>query len=397
MKVKNQRGSASVIALCLVLVLTIMSAGVAFMMNTEGKLATENKDLIEAKYAAEAGAKRAIIEFEKINNSQTPSWTWLNQDKAFIDDIGKKKYKVIIYEKGDTTKTNVTPVTTADKTYTIQSTGTVNGVSRTVIVSVEVSAGGNSAAPPSTPGYIGDVVLYSGQTIAVKNNTDVNGSPTYSVGDTTSKKAIVYDTGYSELANQKPLFFPVVSYFAGTPDNYPNITISNVDGTTTGYDLRNATLLKNSTTNIVLNESNDHTAYSLGSWAPNSGSITITGHGVIFINGNFVFNTNQGSIICTDPAGVFIIVAGSLDGNGANGITINKAAMLVYGDILGFKNNFTITGALSATGSVTDKNNATFNYDAKVASTWLPTTSNNGSPSEGSAAAKLVDKSWKLK
>ena len=288
-------------------------------------------------------------------------------------------------------------MTTTNNTYTIQSTGTVNGVSRTVIVSVEVSAGGNSAAPPSTPGYIGDVVLYSGQTIAVKNNTDVNGSSTYSVGDTTSKKAIVYDTGYSELANQKPLFFPVVSYFAGTSNNYPNITISNFDGTTTGYDLRNATLLNNSTTNIVLNESNDHTAYSVGTWMPSGGNITITGHGLIFINGDFVFNSQHGNIICEDPAGVFIIVAGSLKGGENNGITIDKAAMMVYGDIIGFKNNFTITGALVATGSVVDKNNATFNYDAKVASTWLPTTSNNGSPSEGSAAAKLVDKSWKLK
>ena len=393
----NQRGSATVIALCLTFILGILSAGVAFMLNTEVHNSPKNRDVMEAKYAAEAGAKRAIIEFEKINNSQTPSWTWLNTDRAITNDSNTKKYHVITFLKSDTLKKPVTPVTTTNNTYTIQSTGTVNGVSRTVIVSVEVSAGGNSAAPPSTPGYIGDVVLYSGQTIAVKNNTDVNGSSTYSVGDTTSKKAIVYDTGYSELANQKPLFFPVVSYFAGTSNNYPNITISNFDGTTTGYDLRNATLLNNSTTNIVLNESNDHTAYSVGTWMPSGGNITITGHGLIFINGDFVFNSQHGNIICEDPAGVFIIVAGSLKGGEANGITIDKAAMMVYGDIIGFKNNFTITGALVATGSVVDKNNATFNYDAKVASTWLPTTSNNGSPSEGSAAAKLVDKSWKLK
>ena len=184
------------------------------MMNTEGRLTTDNRDMIEAKYAAESGAKRAIIEFEKINDSKTPDWAWLNSDRALTNDANTKKYLVITYLKSDASKKPVMPVTTTNNTYIVQSTGTVNGVSKTVTVDVQVAAGGSSAAPPGTPGYVGDVVLYSGQTIAVKNNTDVNGSSTYSVGDTTSKKAIVYDAGYSELANQKPLYFPVTSYYA---------------------------------------------------------------------------------------------------------------------------------------------------------------------------------------
>ena len=390
MKVKNQRGSASVIALCLVLVLTIMSAGVAFMMNTEGRLATENKDLIEAKYAAESGAKRAIIEFEKINDSKTPDWTWLNKDKAFIDNIGTKKYKVIIYEKGDTTKTNVTPVTTASKTYTIQATGMVNGVSKTMLLDVNVT----SLSAPGTPYYVGDAAFYSDAAVTVsadfKNNTEVHGASSYTVGGTESKKAITYDPGYSQFENYKSLVFPKISY-----DQIKKmLTIG-----TKSYDFSSAQLITNSTTAINLTESNHYAAYATGDWAPQS-TVTIYGSGVIYVAGNLLLDQNV-TIDCKDPAGILFVVNGNITSttNGSNNFKVVNAAMLVGGAVVGTKNNFDIKGTLVSKGTMDFKNNATFNYDAVVANTWLPTTANGGSPGgtgTGAVVAKIVDKSWKL-
>ena len=111
------------------------------------------------------------------------------------------------------------------------------------------------------------------------------------------------------------------------------------------------------------------------------------------MDGNFLLNND---ITCSD--GVLIVVKGNLGGEKANNVTINKAALLIYGNVEEFKNNFTLTGTIAITGSIamTKSNNATFNYDAAVASAWLPTSSNGGNPTgTGTTTGSIVVSSWK--
>jgi hypothetical protein len=56
-----------------------------------------NRDVIETQYATETGAKRAIAEF----NQSSHSWSWLNSDRPFLDDVNTKKYNVVIYLASD--------------------------------------------------------------------------------------------------------------------------------------------------------------------------------------------------------------------------------------------------------------------------------------------------------
>lgn len=397
MKVKNQRGSASVIALCLVLVLTIMSAGVAFMMNTEGKLATENKDLIEAKYAAEAGAKRAIIEFEKINDSQTPSWTWLGTDKPLVADTDKK-YNVKIYNKSDTTfSTPVTPSASSNGTYTIVSTGNVNGTSKRILLDFKIEA----LTAPSNPAYVGDTAFYSdkGADISVAffngNTIDVNGASSYTVGETYAahnEDAISYDSGYKKVEN------------IGVSLGVPGLTYDSVEKKLTVgteiYDFSNPVIINDSTTTINFSEIDNKCAAMKSSlWTVNSSNVVVNGSGVIFVNGNVLFSSNNTGITCSDSNGALLVINGNLSSESNNKITLKNVAVLVFGDVTGFKNSFQIDGTLIAKGSMTFKNNATFNYNALVANTWTPTTANGGNPGGTGTSplvAKIVDKSWKL-
>lgn len=161
----NQHGSSAVMAIVVVFFLGIMAAGLAPMLNTEVLLNTRSRDLIRAQYAAEAGAKRAIVEFLKVNNNEVPDWAWLRSNRALINDVIAENYNVMIFVSNDTTRTPVVPVFTSNNTYTIQSTGRVGNTTKTIAVEVAVTGGGGSNVFSNYTTFADGNIQISGGTI----------------------------------------------------------------------------------------------------------------------------------------------------------------------------------------------------------------------------------------
>ena len=353
---KSQRGSVTALALLTMIFLGIIISGLLPMVTNEMKMGTMNKDIIEAQYAAEAGAKRAINEFNKVKFSQTPNWSWLNSNTAFINDVNTKKYKVIIYLSTDASQTHVTPSFTTSNTYIIKSTGTVNSATKTVFLSILVTGGGGGN-PPTVPGLASDAAVYAGQSLDVKNGATFNGASIVSGGDIETKNNLHIATPYG-LYKNKSLAIP--QYSAEAYKGFPSL------GT--------------SSTNL-----NGGTYYVEGKWVIDNNA-TISGNGIIFVNGDIKFPQNVNF-----NGTVLIIATGDMDASNSNNVNFPSGVLISYKNI-DAKNSFNLTGAVIAAGSVSFKNNVNITYSSSVLNSFsIPTT--NGS---GTASTSLKTGSWKI-
>lgn len=129
----TQRGSVMVSALITVVFLTIVISGLLPMVSTQVSLSSKNNDTIEAQYAAEAGAKRAIVGIRK----KRTDWKWTigNMQNAFVDGTTKHYITSIrpLIADGAFPATNTT--------YTITSDGYVGNVHKRVVVTFRKSNG----------------------------------------------------------------------------------------------------------------------------------------------------------------------------------------------------------------------------------------------------------------
>jgi len=339
---KNQKGLVTVIGILIILIFIIMSAGLLPWVTNETRLATKNRDVLEAEYAAEAGVKRALVEF----NKESPNWDWLHLDQPFINDSTTKKYNVTIYLASDTTtKTPITPEANSSNIYTIQSTGTVNGAVKTV--SVSIASGGN---PPVDPKVASDTAIYAGRLLEFKNNGTINKASIASGGNINGGVNVA--NPYAKYSN-KSLEIPqyAVESFQGSPA-LPLPTNNEIKLTEGKY-------------------------YVSGDWNPSHNS-TISGDGIIFVNGNIIFPQNVNF-----TGKVHIIATGNMDASNSNNVSFNKAVLISYGDITA-KNTFNATGSVVATGNITFKNGTNITYDLPTINSFGISTSNDGKIQKGS-------------
>lgn len=354
--IKVNRGSVTIMAIGVMMFLGVILSGVLPMITQEVRSGTMNRDVVEAQYAAEAGAKRALVEFEKINKSLTPDWSWLTIDKPFLANAAEKKYNVITYLQSDAMKQHVTPVTTATNTYVVQSTGRVNGAEKKISVVVTVTAG--VSVPPVSPVFPADTAIYAGGNIEFKNNGVVNNASTVA-GENNSDS---YNLGGSN---------------AGVPykkEQYKKLTLPQY----TASSFPGAKSIPGGS-NPALNGQ-----YVVnGDWDIGNNT-NFTGDATIFVTGNIVlpqnFNFN----------GKFLIIAAeNIDGDKSNNNNFGNAILLAYGNI-DFKNNLNINGTMMAGGDVSFKNNANVNYDSSLALHFgLPTSLTGGGGSSGTAVSGL--------
>lgn len=136
---KSQSGIASFVALAVMLLLAGLGGAMLSASSSEIRTAAAYRDGVAAQYAAEAGAKRAVIEL----NKNTGNWTGISDVS-----VGAGKYSVSV--AGPMLRRTIT------------STGTVNGASRQVILDV---------VPDNAYKY----VIYSGQSMNI-GGIYVNGS-----------------------------------------------------------------------------------------------------------------------------------------------------------------------------------------------------------------------------
>ena len=170
--IKDSRGSASVLAIGVMLLLAIFMSGILPMITQEVRAGRVNRDVVEAQYAAESGAKRALIAM----TTASTDWSWLNTDKSFTTESTKT------YNVKFSTSTSVCAATSECSSYTtptdgsaassgcycIQSVGKVNGVSKTVAVSTKITAAGMPDALTS--------IVFGNANIVMNNSAKINGS-----------------------------------------------------------------------------------------------------------------------------------------------------------------------------------------------------------------------------
>ncbi|MHC1715253.1 MAG: pilus assembly PilX N-terminal domain-containing protein [Acidaminococcaceae bacterium] len=142
----SNRGSAAVISIIFMMFLLIIGIGFMPLMSSEVKHASMDMDEQKAWYAAEAG-----IKYVKVYQTDAAEIkAILGTDINLSDDSNTAGYKLTMKDKTDssavTSATSGFPV--EDKTYTVYSEGTSNGVKKVItgdfVFSTSSSSGGES-------------------------------------------------------------------------------------------------------------------------------------------------------------------------------------------------------------------------------------------------------------
>lgn len=130
----NQRGSVLMMSLLVLVVLGGLLTAVSPMIVNEVKMNTVNRDMIDAQFVAEAGAKVGIAAVYAKNSD----WSWLGTQINLVTGNATKTYSVAI----SPALGNAAPISGTE--YTITSTGVVNGtITKQVVVRV-VAAGSSN-------------------------------------------------------------------------------------------------------------------------------------------------------------------------------------------------------------------------------------------------------------
>ncbi|WP_378956351.1 pilus assembly PilX N-terminal domain-containing protein [Pelosinus sp. sgz500959] len=139
--INRQRGSVTMVAIIMVMFLAILASTANTLVNSDLRMSKTNSDAIEAQFAAEAGAKRAISMFYQKNQD----WTWLDANSTPIWQSLSTDQNKSYHVKTELASAQVVPVNPAvGGVYTITSIGKVRGTIKKVTVTVTVT--GNSGA-----------------------------------------------------------------------------------------------------------------------------------------------------------------------------------------------------------------------------------------------------------
>lgn len=159
------------------LFLGIILSGVMPMITQEVRSGAQNRDGVEALYAAEAGAKRALAAIL----AESSDWNWLGIEKDFTNEVKKKYYVSFLAPTDpDIGKCKITECSTSaykvpDNVsgatagcYCVKSVGTVNGFSKTVYVATKI-------AKASMPEAL-QTMVFGNANIIMDSNAKINGS-----------------------------------------------------------------------------------------------------------------------------------------------------------------------------------------------------------------------------
>ncbi len=343
---KNRRGSVTIMAVMILLVLGGLMAAASPMIINEVKMNTVNRDMIEAQYAAEAGAKVGIaaIYAKKIE------WSWLGSGdmdnfQPLIPGSSNKQYSVAI---------SPTPPSTADgwkagDQYTITSKGKVNGAEKTV--KVKVTVGGKSSVVRYASFSNGPMDIVSGSVtgdiasnglITVGYGMTVQGTVTYS-----NQEPVIKGTAGTVYADSIGTLdvASLMKYSAAAPAMPTMPTLSAVHsygqllprpaGGTATIDLTGAyDYTSNPTSGVYYYDS------SLADWWQYTYNVPAGQKVFIYINGDYTVG-----MPITGSGDITIYVTGKIDVN--KNITGSNVTIYSKGDIDKIESDSTITGSKS--------------------------------------------------
>ena len=350
---KNQFGSSTIIALLLVAIFATMGAGLAPLIQNTSKFSGTNRDDLSAYYAAEAGAKRSILEFKKIPKGETLDFSWLNLERPLVTDKEKERYKVLVFLQADTAKTPLTSEklkTELEKgnTFVVQSTGTAGSSKRTITFSVTATRGSGS-----------DVFKYaafSNEDMYICNTPSIDGN----IGsnkdikiDSTTK--VVSGTAYQP----KPYQYYNV-YWTANYNALPPFKIANPAGTLDVASLIPAMPVFTATGSALSAAGGTYgpgSYYYNGTLTP-SGSITTSGNAVIYVNGNIKLDLTDKII----GDNLTVYSTGNIELANNSSIQATNLQLYAKGNI-SFTNNASINGE-TITIQTTNTSSSSVNYNS---------------------------------
>lgn len=289
----NQKGSTLVLSLLTMMFLAIIISGIMPLVNSQILHSSLNNDDIEAQYAAEAGAKRAIV---GIQNTRT-DWEWADgkTKNNLIDETDKKYYitSVVVRETNEIIKALPPGVTD----YTIVSEGHVNNAYRKITTSVKIKSGGVLGYAAFSKGDMliqnplitGDI--YSNGNIKTTSGARMVTGTAYSFTQSIEDMKSI-SKGYEAIT--KPLDLDVNSMFPDTP------SLSMV-----GTDLKEV--------------------YKLNQWGGETYPLST---GSYYFNGDYAVNKHSYSI--DSGQNVTIYIKGTFSFYDKSNITMNGGKLTVY-------------------------------------------------------------------
>ena len=202
----NEEGSALVLTLMIFLVLTVLATSISFLTVGSFRLSDINRDGTSAFYIAEAGAKKAYEEAsqEVMKTYEATTTTTSSNFYATLDALFLNKERPFSFDKqfGDDAKANVTFTGSNSNPgkYTLTSTGSVGGKTRTVQKQFDVSwvDKGGSVGLPALP---------NNTALVTKGKTEIIGNSL--TGDiytaSTGEGSFIIDT---PSFNKTTIFYP---------------------------------------------------------------------------------------------------------------------------------------------------------------------------------------------
>lgn len=195
----NEEGSALVLTLMIFLVLTVLATSISFLTVGSFRLSDINRDGTSAFYIAEAGAKKAYEEAsqEVMKTYEAATTTTSSNFYATLDSLFLNKELSFDKQFGDDAKANVTFTATGSnpRKYTLTSTGSVGGKTRTVQKQFDVAwvEKGGSGGFPELPKNA--ALMTKGKTEIIGNS--LTGNIYTTTGDTnttsTGEKNFIID------------------------------------------------------------------------------------------------------------------------------------------------------------------------------------------------------------
>jgi len=355
---KYQRGSAAMLAIVTMMFLTILAGAASMTVNSDLRFSKMNGDAIEAQFAAEAGAKRAITMFQQT----AQVWTWLDTNasttkwKNVSNDENKQYHVKVALNNVQTIPAN--PAVSGD--YIITSIGSVRGTIRSVTVKVNVNNGTATVFSKYSlysqndtyiwggngPNINGDMGLAGGSNVKIESGYNflhgilhVRSVPTgWHDWLTTSMYTIDSDIG------SLPIVIPTMRTMPAIPISIPGGADTITGPSTIPNSVYYSTALSDFGGNLIASASDTTELYatnglhltSKGSYS--KGSITSSnGNLKIYINGSA--NLSNGSYIRA-TGNIEIYISGSLSMSGGSYIkSDNGNVTIIANQAINFTDN----------------------------------------------------------
>ena len=395
---KGKKGSALVLSLAVMLLLVGLTAAMVPFINSQIRHSALNVNAVEAQYAAEAGAKRAIVGIVKSRKD----WAWIGLPNPVANGSEATKYYVATISPAITD--GAAPV---GGTYTVTSTGTVNGFKKTVVATVKSGGSGSGEVFTYVIGANGNMVIHSGsritgdvysngQIITTSGDKMVIGSAYYSSDQKGDAPKIENGNNVSGGAPQliAAISFDIDALWpklssSGTAitttwapygqwggHTYPLVDVSS-DSTKPdyyyngNYDLNGHSYSIASGTSVTIFVNGNFTLMSGSSI--NGGDLTIYATGDVALNGGTLNNTTTkvyaGGNINLSSNSSITTNAGLVYAKGniyINGIAAPKCLIVAGKNVTA--NSGSVVGGVYADGTVT-VNGGTLNYDNAISQT----------------------------